>query len=211
MEGVAPGNPVRIWVDAISGTLNGRVVWIDWATGANFALVPEDVTTPKGRATGGKPISGFSVILNRKSRRLRVPPPALLPACDWRGPSIISGGTVQRETVAVAMHVFPVLANVTTVSPCFQGSNPSRSSAQTSAAGSAAASASQTTRSRSRWATMGKSRSTRSKHMPPQQLLLRPRQSTPIPNSPRYSCGGRNSLRGTFYGIELVSREFRIP
>ena len=45
LEGVAPGNPVRIWVDAISGTLNGRVVWIDWATGANFALVPRDVSS----------------------------------------------------------------------------------------------------------------------------------------------------------------------
>jgi membrane fusion protein (multidrug efflux system) len=45
LEGVAPGNPVRIWVDAISGTLNGRVVWIERATGANFALVPRDVSS----------------------------------------------------------------------------------------------------------------------------------------------------------------------
>jgi membrane fusion protein, multidrug efflux system len=45
LEGVSPGNPVRIWVDAISGTLNGRVVWIDRATGANFALVPRDVSS----------------------------------------------------------------------------------------------------------------------------------------------------------------------
>jgi membrane fusion protein (multidrug efflux system) len=45
LQGVAPGNPVRIWVDAISGTLNGRVVWIDRATGANFALVPRDVSS----------------------------------------------------------------------------------------------------------------------------------------------------------------------
>jgi membrane fusion protein, multidrug efflux system len=45
LEGVAPGNTVRIWVDAISGTLNGRVVWIDRATGANFALVPRDVSS----------------------------------------------------------------------------------------------------------------------------------------------------------------------
>jgi membrane fusion protein (multidrug efflux system) len=45
LEGVAPGNPVRIWVDAISGSLNGRVVWIDRATGANFALVPRDVSS----------------------------------------------------------------------------------------------------------------------------------------------------------------------
>ncbi len=45
LEGVAPGNAVRIWVDAISGSLNGRVVWIDRATGANFALVPRDVSS----------------------------------------------------------------------------------------------------------------------------------------------------------------------
>src|SRR4029077_6340890 len=45
LEGIAPGNPVRIWVDAISGSLNGRVVWIDRATGANFALVPRDVSS----------------------------------------------------------------------------------------------------------------------------------------------------------------------
>jgi membrane fusion protein (multidrug efflux system) len=45
LEGVAPGNPVRIWLDAISGSLNGRVVWIDRATGANFALVPRDVSS----------------------------------------------------------------------------------------------------------------------------------------------------------------------
>jgi membrane fusion protein (multidrug efflux system) len=45
LEGVAPGNSVRIWVDAISGALNGRVVWLDRATGANFALVPRDVSS----------------------------------------------------------------------------------------------------------------------------------------------------------------------
>ena len=45
LEGASPGNPVRIWVNAISGTLNGRVVWIDRATGANFALVPRDVSS----------------------------------------------------------------------------------------------------------------------------------------------------------------------
>jgi membrane fusion protein (multidrug efflux system) len=45
LEGIAPGNPVRIWLDAISRTLNGRVVWIERATGANFALVPRDVSS----------------------------------------------------------------------------------------------------------------------------------------------------------------------
>jgi membrane fusion protein, multidrug efflux system len=45
LEGIAPGNAVRIWIDAISGSLTGRVVWIDEATGANFALVPRDVSS----------------------------------------------------------------------------------------------------------------------------------------------------------------------
>lgn len=45
LEGVAPGNPVRIWVDAFPGALDGRVVWIGQATGANFALLPRDVTS----------------------------------------------------------------------------------------------------------------------------------------------------------------------
>jgi membrane fusion protein (multidrug efflux system) len=45
LEGIAPGNPVRVWCDAISGTMDGRVVWIERATGANFALVPRDVSS----------------------------------------------------------------------------------------------------------------------------------------------------------------------
>ncbi|SIN85305.1 membrane fusion protein, multidrug efflux system [Singulisphaera sp. GP187] len=45
LEGVAPGNRVRIWVDAIPGAMDGRVVWIGQATGANFSLLPRDVTS----------------------------------------------------------------------------------------------------------------------------------------------------------------------
>ena len=45
LEGVAPGNRVRIWVDAFPGVLSGRVVWIGQATGANFALLPRDVSS----------------------------------------------------------------------------------------------------------------------------------------------------------------------
>jgi membrane fusion protein, multidrug efflux system len=44
LEGVAPGNDVTIWVDAFPGVLKGRVVWIGQATGANFSLLPRDVT-----------------------------------------------------------------------------------------------------------------------------------------------------------------------
>lgn len=45
LEGVAPGNRVRIWVDAFPDVLDGRVVWIGQATGANFSLLPRDVTS----------------------------------------------------------------------------------------------------------------------------------------------------------------------
>ena len=45
LEGVAPGNPVRIWIDAFPDVLEGRVVWIGLATGANFSLLPRDVTS----------------------------------------------------------------------------------------------------------------------------------------------------------------------
>jgi membrane fusion protein, multidrug efflux system len=45
LEGIAPGNPAKVWLDAISGPLEGRVVWIERATGANFALLPRDVSS----------------------------------------------------------------------------------------------------------------------------------------------------------------------
>jgi membrane fusion protein (multidrug efflux system) len=45
LEGVAPGNPVRLDVDAFSKPFRGRVVWINKATGANFALVPRNVSS----------------------------------------------------------------------------------------------------------------------------------------------------------------------
>lgn len=45
LEGVAPGNMVRVDIDAFNKPFTGRVVWIGKATGANFALVPRDVTS----------------------------------------------------------------------------------------------------------------------------------------------------------------------
>ncbi|WP_435015580.1 HlyD family secretion protein [Tundrisphaera sp. TA3] len=45
LEGVEPGNRARIWVDALRGTQTGRVVWVNQATGANFSLLPRDVTS----------------------------------------------------------------------------------------------------------------------------------------------------------------------
>jgi membrane fusion protein (multidrug efflux system) len=45
LQGVAPGNEVRLDVDAFSEPFRGRVVWIDKATGANFALVPRNISS----------------------------------------------------------------------------------------------------------------------------------------------------------------------
>ena len=45
LEGVAPGNQVRLDVVAFSEPFRGRVVWINKATGANFALVPRNVSS----------------------------------------------------------------------------------------------------------------------------------------------------------------------
>src|SRR6202041_3146089 len=45
LEGVAAGNEVRLYIDAFSTPFRGRVVWINQATGANFALVPRNVSS----------------------------------------------------------------------------------------------------------------------------------------------------------------------
>jgi membrane fusion protein (multidrug efflux system) len=45
LEGVAPGNEVRLDIDAFSRSFRGRVVWINKATGANFALVPRNISS----------------------------------------------------------------------------------------------------------------------------------------------------------------------
>ena len=45
LEGVSPGNAVRIDIDAFSEPFQGRVVWINKATGANFALVPRNISS----------------------------------------------------------------------------------------------------------------------------------------------------------------------
>lgn len=45
LQGIAPGNDARLDIDAFSNPFRGRVVWINKATGANFALVPRDITS----------------------------------------------------------------------------------------------------------------------------------------------------------------------
>lgn len=45
LYGISPGNSVDMYVDAFGETIKGRVVWIGQATGANFALVPRDISS----------------------------------------------------------------------------------------------------------------------------------------------------------------------
>jgi membrane fusion protein (multidrug efflux system) len=45
LPGVAPGNPVRIELDAFPKPFQGRVVWINKSTGAQFALMPRNVVS----------------------------------------------------------------------------------------------------------------------------------------------------------------------
>jgi membrane fusion protein (multidrug efflux system) len=45
LPGVAPGNRVRMVIDAFDEPFRGRVVWINKATGANFALVPRNISS----------------------------------------------------------------------------------------------------------------------------------------------------------------------
>jgi membrane fusion protein (multidrug efflux system) len=44
LRGVAPGNHARLHVEAFAEPFHGRVVWVGSATGANFALIPRDVS-----------------------------------------------------------------------------------------------------------------------------------------------------------------------
>jgi membrane fusion protein (multidrug efflux system) len=45
LQGVAPGNPVELELDAFAEPFRGRVVWIDKSTGAQFALMPRNVVS----------------------------------------------------------------------------------------------------------------------------------------------------------------------
>jgi membrane fusion protein (multidrug efflux system) len=44
LEGVEPGNYATLQVEAFSEPFRGRVVWVGSATGANFSLIPRDVS-----------------------------------------------------------------------------------------------------------------------------------------------------------------------
>jgi membrane fusion protein (multidrug efflux system) len=45
LKGVGPGHPVDVSVDAFSKSFQGRVLWVGKATGAQFALIPRNLST----------------------------------------------------------------------------------------------------------------------------------------------------------------------
>jgi membrane fusion protein, multidrug efflux system len=45
LRGVAPGNAVKLEIDAFAEPFKGRVVWLDKSTGAEFALMPRNVVS----------------------------------------------------------------------------------------------------------------------------------------------------------------------
>ena len=45
LEGVTPGTPVELHIDAFSKPFSGRVLWINKSTGAQFALMPRNVVS----------------------------------------------------------------------------------------------------------------------------------------------------------------------
>jgi membrane fusion protein (multidrug efflux system) len=73
LEGVAPGNRVRLDIVAFSEPFQGRVVWINQATGANFALVPRNLSSGE-----------FTYVVQRVPVRILVEK-------DERWPSLLPG------------------------------------------------------------------------------------------------------------------------
>jgi membrane fusion protein (multidrug efflux system) len=45
LQGLAPGNPAELWLDAFDRPFRGRIVWINKSTGAQFALLPRNVVS----------------------------------------------------------------------------------------------------------------------------------------------------------------------
>jgi membrane fusion protein, multidrug efflux system len=45
LPGISPGNPVRIEIDAFAEPFQGRVIWVNKSTGAEFALMPRNVVS----------------------------------------------------------------------------------------------------------------------------------------------------------------------
>jgi membrane fusion protein, multidrug efflux system len=81
LEGITPGNRTILWIDRFDRRFTGKVVWVGEATGANFALVPRDVSTGE-----------FTKVPQRVPVRIAMDP-------DDRLPRVVPGLSV---TVAVS-------------------------------------------------------------------------------------------------------------
>ncbi|MBY0525229.1 MAG: HlyD family secretion protein [Gemmataceae bacterium] len=73
LEGVSPGNTVRIDVDAFDKPFRGRVIFVGRATGAKFSLVPRDVS-----------VGEFTKVVQRVPIRIWIEP-------DDRWPQLVPG------------------------------------------------------------------------------------------------------------------------
>ncbi|WP_406700031.1 HlyD family secretion protein [Singulisphaera sp. Ch08] len=95
LEGVAPGNRVRIWVDAFPGALEGRVVWIGQATGANFSLLPRDVTSGEfTKVTQRVPVR---IAVDRGPRWRQLRPGLSVTVAISHGPGDLAWATAEAE------------------------------------------------------------------------------------------------------------------
>jgi membrane fusion protein (multidrug efflux system) len=81
LEGIAPGNRTILWIDRFNRRFTGKVVWIGESSGANFALVPRDVSTGE-----------FTKVPQRVPVRIAIDP-------DERLPRVVPGLSV---TVAIS-------------------------------------------------------------------------------------------------------------
>jgi membrane fusion protein (multidrug efflux system) len=81
LEGIAPGNSTILWIDRFERRFTGKVVWVGESSGANFALVPRDVSTGE-----------FTKVPQRVPVRVALDP-------DERLPRIVPGLSV---TVAIS-------------------------------------------------------------------------------------------------------------
>jgi membrane fusion protein (multidrug efflux system) len=79
LRGVAPGNPVELRLDSFDRPFQGRVVWINKSTGAQFALMPRNVVAGE-----------FTKVVQRVPVRIRIEK-------DDRWPLLRAGLSVQAS------------------------------------------------------------------------------------------------------------------
>jgi membrane fusion protein (multidrug efflux system) len=81
LEGILPGNRTILWIDRFERRFTGKVVWVGESSGANFALIPRDVSTGE-----------FTKVPQRIPVRIAIDP-------DDRLPRVVPGLSV---TVAIS-------------------------------------------------------------------------------------------------------------